>query len=108
MRREARIEIRRVTADPNRLENEIGVFALPIGQQSAAVSPEIQPLDHVAHHGMIDARDGQAEDQAETDEDLRLTHRLRDRPFALAGSELHAPLELGAAQLISLAASCKA
>ena len=77
-RGQARIEVRRVALDAHRLQHEIAILALAVGQQPATVGAKIEALHHLTHDRMIDAGDSQAEERNVLQEDFVFAvHRSR-------------------------------
>ena len=60
-------------------QHEVGAARGAVGEQAAAVAAQLQPLDHVARHRMIDAGDGEAIEGNVAEEGLELAVHVLDR-----------------------------
>ena len=60
-------------------QHEVGAARGAVGEQAAAVAAQLQALDHVAHHRMIDAGDGEAVEGNVAEERLELAVHVLDR-----------------------------
>ena len=60
-------------------QDEVGAARGAVGEQAAAVTAQLEPLDHVARHRMIDAGDGEAIEGNVAEEGLELAMHVLDR-----------------------------
>ena len=73
------VEDGRAPVEAHAREDEVGVVGRAVGQEPATVAAQVQPLDHVAHHRMIDAGHAQAVERDVAIEGLELAVHVLDR-----------------------------